>query len=386
LIASIRPIRWRITWTSLLALVLALGSFYLNQWAYAYSDDECWWKLEPAVAGQVKPGAPNRIIIREVLPDGVAEAAGILDGDELVAIQGRKVAATNDGLTAAQRQINAMQEGRILVYTVHRGGETLHLPVRLVKPFDRAHCMRLITGLMFWALGLLVVVSSPQRKTSRHFYYLGLLFLLAGALGAGFQNTPPRIVLVGIAAIRILTGALLIPLLLHFFLRFPHPFELRRNRPFLKGLYGAFALLALALGMFALLNIFRQDLLPLLGVDPQTPAPPALLLTLNILGTLNGVIQGLAVGACCVFFWIGTFRLGPRQRRAVLPVLLLTTAVLLDLLALGILGFLNRQGLVFQRQMWVFFLPMPLMPLAFAYAILRHRFFDVRSALLRWVS
>jgi len=162
LIASIRPIRWRITWTSLLALILALGSFYLNQWAYAYSDDECWWKLEPVKVGQAS-GGQNRIIIREVLPDGVAEVAGLLDGDELLAIQGRKVAATLDGLTAAQRQINAMPEGRILVYSVRRAGDTLHLPVRLVKPFDRAHCMRLITGLLFWALGLLVVVSSPPR-------------------------------------------------------------------------------------------------------------------------------------------------------------------------------------------------------------------------------
>ena len=384
MIASIRPIRWRITWTSLLVLVLALGSFYLNQWTYAYSDDECWWKLEPVAVGQ--GGGANRIVIREVLPDGVAEQAGILDGDDLVAIQGRKVAATGDGLTAAQRQINSMPEGRILVYTVQRGPETLHLPVRLVKPFDRAHLMRLITGLLFWALGLLVVLSSPQRKTSRHFYYLGLLFLLLGAQGAGFQNTPPKAILVVIAGIQILTGALLLPLMLHFFLRFPHPFELRRNKAFLKALYGTFALLAVVLGIIVLLNTFRGDLLPLLGVDPQAQASPALIQGVNVLLVFNGLLQGLAVGASCVFFWIGTFLLGPRQRRAVLPVLLLTTAVLLDLLALGILAQLNRQGLVFRRQMWIFLLPMPLMPLAFAYAILRHRFFDVRSALLRWVS
>ncbi|MBI4912118.1 MAG: SpoIIE family protein phosphatase [Acidobacteria bacterium] len=386
MIASIRPIRWRLVWTSLLALGLALGSFYLNQWVYAFSDDECWWKLEPARVGAQGKLEPPRVIIKEVLPDGVAEQAGILDGDELLAIQGRKVLATGDGLTAAQRQINDTLEGRILIYTVKREGETLHLPIRMVKPLDRTQLVRLVTGLLFWAVGLLVVASSPQRKTSRHFYYLGLLFLLAGSQSAGFVNTPPRWIQVAQGALGLVTGVLLGPLLFHFFLRFPHPFPLRRNRRFLLALYGTFALLGLVLTTGGMVQIFRPEIGSILGWKPGAPIPPALGATLFFTGRTFQVLTGVVVAGACVLFWVGTFRLAPRLRRAVVPVLLLTSAVVLDLVIFGILNvFLGNQGLTFRRQQWILLLPLPLMPLVFAYAVLRHGFFDVRRALARWV-
>ena len=43
---SLRAIRWRLILDQLIALVLALGSFYLNQWVYASSDDQCAWKVQ----------------------------------------------------------------------------------------------------------------------------------------------------------------------------------------------------------------------------------------------------------------------------------------------------------------------------------------------------
>ena len=53
---SLRAIRWRLILTSLLALVLALGAFYLNQWAYAPSDDQCTWEVQD-----------QRVLVREEL-------------------------------------------------------------------------------------------------------------------------------------------------------------------------------------------------------------------------------------------------------------------------------------------------------------------------------
>ncbi|HJV91763.1 MAG TPA: hypothetical protein VJ623_15730, partial [Holophagaceae bacterium] len=74
----LKRIRWRLLWISFACLTLALGSFGLNQWVYAASDDQCSWVVEK-----------GKIVIREILPDGVAEEAGLLEGDELVKIQGR---------------------------------------------------------------------------------------------------------------------------------------------------------------------------------------------------------------------------------------------------------------------------------------------------------
>ena len=383
MIHSLRPIRWRLVLTSLLGLVFALGAFYLNQWVYAFSDDECWWKLEAVKVGKIQV---QKVIIKEVLPDGVAEQAGILDGDELLEIQGNKVVATPAGLTAAQRIINSKAEGRIVVYKVRRQGQDLWLPVRLVKPFDRDQTVRLLAGLMYWAIGLLVVVSSPQRKTSRHFYYLGLLFLLIGAQGSGFVNTPPTPYLLATALAGTFTAALFSPLLVHFFLRFPYPFKLRRNRRVLLWLYGLFAVLALILGLNAMVGPFRADLAQFFGLDPKGPPPVLLNRFLGITAAAQGILNLLAIATATTLFWIGTVRSTPRLRRAMLPVVILTTAVVLDLLTALVIANVGGAGLWFQRMRWIFLLPLPLMPLAFAYAILRHGFFDVRRALVRWVS
>jgi len=61
---SLRAIRWRLILTSLVALVLALGSFYLNQWVYASSDDQCSWRVQG-----------RQVLIQEILPNGAAVSA-----------------------------------------------------------------------------------------------------------------------------------------------------------------------------------------------------------------------------------------------------------------------------------------------------------------------
>ena len=104
---SLRAIRWRLILASMIALALALGSFYLNQWVFASSDDQCTWKVQN-----------HGVLIQEILPNGAAEEAGLLEGDELLLIHGRKVVATE--LNKAKRFINSQPEGRILVYTVKR--------------------------------------------------------------------------------------------------------------------------------------------------------------------------------------------------------------------------------------------------------------------------
>ena len=58
----------------------------------------------------------------------------------------------------------------------------------------------------------------------------------------------------------------------------------------------------------------------------------------------------------------------------------------LDLLAWTILQTKYGHSLLFRRQIFIFMLPAPLIPISFAYAIFRHGLFDVQKVLLRWVS
>lgn len=191
----LKRIRWRLAWISLVCLSLALGGFALNQWVYAGSDDQCSWVLEK-----------DKVLIREILPDGVAEEAGILDGDELVKIQGRSFEPTPAGTLDAQRFINGKPEGSILVYTIRRQGRQILIPIRLVKPLDLGQIALLANGILAWAISLLVVLSAPERKSSRHFFYLAATALLLSGLNLSL-NAPPAVgvisvLMVGAALVR----------------------------------------------------------------------------------------------------------------------------------------------------------------------------------------
>lgn len=363
---SLRRIRWQLIWSSILALGLALASFGLTQWVYSASDDQCFWKAEG-----------SKVRIREILPNGAAEEAGLLERDELIAIQGQPVTArTMEGLRAF---VNKQPRGQELLYQVRRDGRNLAITVRLVQPFNYVGLSVLLSGLVAWGIGLLVVVSSPQRKVARHFYYMGaisLLIPLYAPVDSG--NVPLSLQLVG----HIVSGLVMsvaTPLWLHFFLRFPHPFTLRRNRVFLSCLYAGF----LAMGTMSTLvavaeAVARSGLygdLAWMTVDLQA------------ITTAFRAMMGITVIAGVGIFWLGAFRLPRRRRLALMPALFFTTAICVDLAAYSYLSAMAEgKSLLFQREAWIFFAPLPLLPLSFAYAILRHGFFDVRRAILRWLT
>ncbi|MFN7957627.1 MAG: SpoIIE family protein phosphatase [Holophagaceae bacterium] len=366
----LKRIRWRLLWISFACLTLALGSFALNQWVYAGSDDQCSWVVEK-----------GKIVIREILPEGVAEEAGLLEGDELVKIQGRAYEPTLEGTLKAQRFINSKPEGAILIYTVKRQGRQILLPVRLVKPLDWVQLALLANGILAWAVALLVVLSAPERKSSRHFFYLAATALLMS--GAAISGNPPVVMQVIVTLMAGIASALLPPLWIHFFLRFPHPSEWRKHRRLLQALYGTFALLALVQMLVRFWAIAGDGVLKTLaGTPPEGPLKAAL----NAFGFASTSLYITAALTGLGFFIAGTFKAPERLRKALLPSLIVTAAICLDLLAWSILQAKYGHSLLFRRQIFIFILPAPLIPISFAYAIFRHGLFDVQKVLLRWVS
>lgn len=366
----LKRIRWRLLWISFACLVLALGAFTLNQWVYARSDDQCSWRVEN-----------GKIVIREILPDGVAEEAGLLEGDELVKIQGRAFEPTVEGTLKAQRFINGKPEGTILIYSVKRQDHQILLPVRLVKPLDRMQLALLANGILAWAIALLVVLSAPERKSSRHFFYLAATALLLS--GAPLTGNPPLAVIIVITLMAGVAQALLPPLWVHFFLRFPHPYEWRKNRRFLRSLYATFAFLALLLVVLRLWVLANGGVLKTPGgALPEGPLRSVLMILsfIPISLYIAAALTGLA------FFIGGTFRASDRLRKALLPSLIVTAILCLDLVAWSMLQAKFGGSLIFNRQIFIFMLPVPLLPLSFAYAIFRHGLFDVQKVLLRWIA
>jgi serine phosphatase RsbU (regulator of sigma subunit) len=256
-----------------------------------------------------------------------------------------------------------------------------------VKPFSIASLLLVVSALVAWALGLLVVVSSAQRKVARHFFYLGALTLLVPLVIRPFLGTLPPWMYVVKAVFGSVAVGLLPPMWFHFFLRFPHPFPLRKNRRFLQGLYLVFGLVGFLNLVQGLLQASRDYFKA--NVDPKqfeaVSGSIAILFGPKIQLLLTGLIFAAALaGAIC--FWRGAWHLPAARRRALLPALILTSAVLLDFVALLALGFIFKNSLIFRRETWVFFTPLPLLPLTFAYAIVRHGFLDVRRAILRWLA
>jgi len=363
---SLRRIRWRVIWFSSLALILALASFAMNQWVYTYSDDQCFWKAEGA-----------KVRIKEILPDGVAEQAGILEGDELQAIQGRPV--TSRTMDEARRFINDQPKGKEVLYLVRRNGRQLSLQVQLVKPFNYVGLSVLLSGLVAWAIGLLVAVSSPQRKVARHFFYMGAISLLLPVYAPETAGNVPIQIQVPVLLLSGFAMSLAAPLWLHFFLRFPHPFSLRRNRSILAWLYGIY----LATG-------FSSTLVAVVRALARSSRYGDLSwLTSELQPVISGFRGLVAFGVISgvLLFWLGALKLPRRRRLALMPALFFTTAICVDLALYSYLNAMTQgKSLLFQREAWIFFAPLPLLPLSFAYAILRHGFFDVRRAILRWLT
>ncbi|MBS1785274.1 MAG: SpoIIE family protein phosphatase [Acidobacteria bacterium] len=369
----LRRIRWRLGWMSALCLLVAIGGFILTQWVYSFSDDQCSWKV-----------IKGRVIISEILPGGVAEEAGLLEGDQLLSIQGHKIAGSQQGTREAQDLINSKTEGTVLSYAVQRKDRVLYLPVRLVKPMDWSRVVGLTTALLAWLLGLLVVISAPERKSSRHFFYIACTWLLF-VNGTGFGvGSAPLWMLWCLILGNLVALALGPPLILHFFLRFPYPHELRKKAGFIKAVYGTFAVLAVMAGIATLLSPMGTPVLDAMSI----PRPPAD--ALKVFGTIQGMVQLTLLitilSAAMHFFISGFIKLEPKFKKAVLPCLIVTLAVLLEQLMSAYLGVRNGGSLLFARQRWVLLLPLPLLPLAFAYSVIRFGLFEVRKALLRWAS
>ena len=331
--------------------------------------------------------------------EGSANATALAIGDQLVAVHDIKVPEYSDKLTLQENQrqilaairrimsfLNSMPDGATVQYTVIRDGQRITLPVELKKIFDATNALLLFTGLVAWAIGLLVVLSSPQRKIARHFYYLGVLTLLLAA-GSSTRGVYTYTTPAGIGFItdfcRLVFNALLPPMWFHFFLRFPYGFEIRKYRYLLIGIYALNILLLIPDAIYmALALVSANDSLWLLRlfldarpISANTP--------------VSKYFQIILLGSGVALFCIGSFKVPGNRRKTLMAPLLFTVAIFLDMTAYLLMAksYVNAPDVdFFFRSSHYFFLPLPFLPMTFAYAILRHGFFNVRQVIVRWLT
>lgn len=222
---SARTIRLVFTILAVYALIIGSINFVRVMVIETTSNDECLW---------VKEGRPDStgVFIRQVMPGGVADKAGLKDGDLLIAINGQRF---KDG-NGAQRILNRVGAKETAVYLIERNGEQMEVQITVTKVFNLLYLSIAILGLAFLVIGYIVGMTKPQESAQQIFYFLGLMFMLqVGGMASPSAPVYNTILLIDNTA----SNLLLPPLFLHFFLHFPVKRDVVvKRRWFVPLLYG----------------------------------------------------------------------------------------------------------------------------------------------------
>jgi PAS domain S-box-containing protein len=172
-----------------------------------------WHEVEDGVLWSSRPEGVTAI---DIAPDSAGAAAGIERGDVLIGVDGRAVHTPADVLEYYHRA----REGTRLSYQLLRLGTHQALVVTL-RPTPRATSMYFMlaaVGLFTLLVGAAVRIRRPRDQATLHFFWLCVAFF--GAFTFSFNGPLDRLDWVfywGDAVAQ----ALLPPLLLHFVLVFP---------------------------------------------------------------------------------------------------------------------------------------------------------------------
>ena len=331
--------------------------------------------------------ASHALRITRVLPGRNAELAGLRPGDEILAINNAKL----DTLTPYYEQVGRGKPGDTLNFLVRRPGEgsPRSVPVVLEPPLpleifrDLTPSRIVILEIMlsypfvFLLVGLAVLFLKIEDRNA---WLLALVF-------AGFialPDIPPAAIHPAFRGFLMSYHSVLadlLPALLYFFLAvFPAPSPLERRVPWLKGvlLVGAAACLARDLWTLAVANAYQTIWLPLEYGGPTWFRPS--ITALSYLYFLGG--EGLAVASL-----IGnSFRaVTPDARRKARLIVWGVACGLSPLILL--LAVLYLTGRRFQETpFWLYafcVLALFLLPLSFAYAVVKHHVLEIPVLLRR---
>jgi serine phosphatase RsbU (regulator of sigma subunit) len=188
------------------------------------SNDDCLWVTE--YNGKK---ANEGFFIDQIVPGGVADDAGLKNGDLLLAIDGKKFKDSREAMDL----INSV-DNEIIPYTILRNGEILNVNIKLYKLFNVTFLIFLLLGLGFLLNGFLVGYSKPKELSSQIFFFLGC----SATLGFSAYGTQGVFGDKSLWYTNFLIGNILFfPLFVHFFLTYPIKYEFKNRKKLLIALY-----------------------------------------------------------------------------------------------------------------------------------------------------
>jgi len=312
---------------------------------------------------------PGSMVVRQVVAGSGAEEAGLRAGDLIVGID-REVLTS---ATHAQQLLNQHRFGDRIPYLVRSEGRTMEVEVELGRRTigDASYLVACVLGLTFFFVGTFVLIRQPRLPAARVFATmcsLFLLFLVCRLRPASYSWVDSFVLTTGTVALLFLPASFL-----HFFLIFPTAIWEWRRDP-------------LANAMAWIAKRSRQ-LLPIYLL------PPLVYAVAVASAGRRGAGLALISGAPAANWWVmvaymvlGLSALGTsaaylpdaHQRRGAGLVFLGSVfgVVPFIVLAVGFPSFLQTERFLFYGVV-----PLILVPVTFAYAIVRFGLLDIRVIL-----
>ncbi len=314
--------------------------------------------------------APGRLIVRSVVPGSGAADAGIRDGEQIIGIDRNVIRTTGEAAGLLNRHV----VGRTIPYLVRDAeGGLREVPVRLGprRIAGLNYLYACLLGFAFFFVGLFVLERQPRRRSAQVFFILCtlfLIFLVCRLRPASYSQVDTFVLMMGMVAFLFLPASFL-----HFFLIFPRPVRIRPEAG--EAGYPVKRTLWLA----ALSAIYLL--------------PPAVLLATYSIARREGTALDLISGAPIQNWWLlaayMAIALGalaykarrlsnPRERRGAGIVLFGSLFGLVPFLvtAVAFPSYLHTE------KMLPFVVgPLILVPLTFAYAIVRFQLLEIRVIL-----
>jgi serine phosphatase RsbU (regulator of sigma subunit) len=344
-----------------LLLVYCAASFYI--WLYPPGSDGGWHGS----------GSYGEFHITRTDPQSPAK--DLRAGDKIIAINGVKVAERAEVLGDEYR----LPPGSPYSMTVERNGQEMTFSWRTIPRQRVSFPYNKLIALLFWLAGLLVLSLKAENQQA------WLLALMLGSfstlLGGGFPGDMPTDWLTLLVALARIGGLCSLPLLLHLFLIFPQPSPWLRRWPQLtKWLYAPLCLFVLP--------IFGVSRLPMEWSVPIFSWPPARWLGehglvpaayLSLLGYLFAALL------CLWLSYRTADTMGRRRLRVVMWGSLIGFGSLFLVILMEATETDGKLEAVWDFLQYSTLFTLPLVPLSFVYAIVRHRVIPISLILRRGV-
>lgn len=225
-------------------LVLSLTSAFMNLVVFRMTTDDCLWLPQAdSLSGTFA------LKITHIIENGVADKAGIKDGDLLLAINGQKFSSSAEAMAILNQFKN-----QFIIYTIQRGSLILNVNIYVYKFLNVLYLIFWVLGLIFLAVGTMVGYAKPQELSSQLFFYLSCtasigLIMFSGSsplgsftinptrFGTKFFYTALQIFTSLVQLLFVLSAFMFQALFVHFLITYPIKYQFPKRKTLVTLLY-----------------------------------------------------------------------------------------------------------------------------------------------------